>query len=204
MITESQDYGQLIKCSICRHEIKDRATLCQNGVNYGVVCVECYQKFSGEDLELMANLFLAFGGYFGQFQRSEFSILRILKAIHTDLLPVYEENGIDLRDKKYLNGNLLYRKHGIYLSHYAFLFPSQVIDKAKYYANYSNRVDSLKWAENNYLMLKDPFRVHIVYESPSWLKKCCVKHNEHVINMYNNINTSNPSYLRNMDPHSRP
>ena len=110
MITESQDYGQLIKCSICRHEIKDRATLCQTGVNYGIVCVECYQKFSSEDLELMANLFIAFGGYFGQYQRSEFSILRILKAIHMDLLPVYEEKGIEELNIRMLHRALL---HGI-------------------------------------------------------------------------------------------
>jgi len=110
MITESQDYGQSIKCSICRHEIKDRATLCQTGVNYGIVCVECYQKFSSEDLELMANLFIAFGGYFGQYQRSEFSILRILKAIHMDLLPVYEEKGIEELNIRMLHRALL---HGI-------------------------------------------------------------------------------------------
>ncbi|MFX0043334.1 MAG: hypothetical protein ACFE8L_10505 [Candidatus Hodarchaeota archaeon] len=110
MITESQDYGQLIKCSICQHEIKDKATFCQNGVNYGIVCVDCYQRFSPEDLELIANLFLAFGGYFGQFQRTEFSILRILKAIHKDLLPIYEENGIEELNIRMLHRALL---HGI-------------------------------------------------------------------------------------------
>ena len=110
MITESQDYGRTIKCSICRHEIKDRATLCQTGVNYGIVCVDCYQKFSAEDLELIANLLTAFGGYFGQYQRSEFSILRILKAIHVDLLPVYEENGIEELNIRMLHRALL---HGI-------------------------------------------------------------------------------------------
>ncbi len=110
MITESQDFGQSIKCSICRHEIKDRATLCQTGVNYGIACVECYRKFTSEDLELMANLFTAFGGYFGQFRRSEFSILRILKAIHTDLLPIYEENGVEELNIRMLHRALL---HGI-------------------------------------------------------------------------------------------
>jgi len=110
MITESQDYGQPIKCSICRHEIKDRATLCQTGVNYGIVCVKCYRKFTREDLELMANLFTAFGGYFGQYKRSEFSVLKILKAIHTDLLPIYEENGVEELNIRMLHRALL---HGI-------------------------------------------------------------------------------------------
>ena len=110
MITESQDYGQPIKCSICRHEIKDRATLYQTGVNYGIVCVECYRKFTRKDLELMANLFMAFGGYFGQYRGSEFSILRILKAIHTDLLPIYEENGVEELNIRMLHRALL---HGI-------------------------------------------------------------------------------------------
>ncbi|MFX1320795.1 MAG: hypothetical protein ACFFAQ_04035 [Promethearchaeota archaeon] len=110
MITKSQDYGQLIKCSICRHDIKDRATLCQTGFNYGIVCVKCYRKFSKEDLELMANLFTAFGGYFGRYRRSEFSKLKILKAIHTDLLPIYEENGVEELNIRMLHKALL---HGI-------------------------------------------------------------------------------------------
>lgn len=110
MITESQDYGEPIICSICRHEIKERATLCQIGVNYGIACIDCYRKFSTEDLELMANLFMAFGGYFGQFQRSEFSILPILKAIYTDLFPIYEEKGIEELNIRMLHRALL---HGI-------------------------------------------------------------------------------------------
>lgn len=110
MITESQDYSHPIVCSICRQQIKDRATFCQIGVNYGITCVQCYRKFSAENLELIANLFMAFGGYFGQFKRSEFSVLRILKAIHEDLLPIYEEKGIEELNIRMLHRALL---HGI-------------------------------------------------------------------------------------------
>ncbi|MFX1411168.1 MAG: hypothetical protein ACFFA6_12515 [Promethearchaeota archaeon] len=108
MITESQKYGHPIKCSVCHLEIKNRASLYQAGVNLGIVCVDCYRLFSTEDLELVSNLFIAFGGYFGQYKRVEFSILRILKAIHKDLFLTYD-------DVEELNVRMLHRAllHGI-------------------------------------------------------------------------------------------
>ena len=91
MITDSQKYNHAIECSICHHEIKEKATLYQTGLEVGIVCVECYKRFSKKDIELIANLFTAFGGYFGQYKRGSFSIEKILKAIHTDLVFIYED-----------------------------------------------------------------------------------------------------------------
>ncbi len=110
MITKAQNYDHQIKCFICRKEIRQRATFYQTGVNYGIVCVECYKKFAREDLDLIANLFIAFGGYFGQYKRSEFSVLKILKAIQKDLLSIYEENGIEKVNIRMLHKALV---HGI-------------------------------------------------------------------------------------------
>lgn len=63
-----------IKCSICRAGIKDRHELYQSSLKLGVICKTCRERFSEEDIEMIVNLFFAFGGYFGQFDKSEFSI----------------------------------------------------------------------------------------------------------------------------------
>ena len=110
METKSQNYSHSIKCFICRHEIRERATLYQSGVTYSVLCSDCYRRFSKEDLDLIANLFLAYGGYFGQYKRSEFSVLKILRAIHEDLFPIYKEHGIEELNIRMLHKSLL---HGI-------------------------------------------------------------------------------------------
>ena len=63
-----------IKCSICRADIKDRHELYQSSLKLGVICKTCRERFSEEDVEMIVNLFFAFGGYFGQLNKSEFSI----------------------------------------------------------------------------------------------------------------------------------
>ena len=71
---DSKISNQKIKCSICRAVIKDRHELYQSSLKLGVICKSCRERFSEEDVEMIVNLFFAFGGYFGQFDKSEFSI----------------------------------------------------------------------------------------------------------------------------------
>jgi len=75
-----------VKCGICRAEIEDRAQIFQSGINLGVVCVSCYKQFSADDLEMMGNMFVAYGGYFGMRKGSEFSIAKILENVLKDTL----------------------------------------------------------------------------------------------------------------------
>jgi len=63
-----------VKCGICHASIFDRAQIYQAGINLGVVCCDCYKHFSEEDLEMMANMFIAYGGYFGMLKGSNFSL----------------------------------------------------------------------------------------------------------------------------------
>lgn len=46
---------------------------------------------------------------------------------------VHNEQGINLREKNLVDGKTL-AKQGIYLYHYSFLFPQQVLDKSEYYS----------------------------------------------------------------------
>lgn len=51
------------------------------GSNFAVVCKNCLDNFSRKDLELMHNMFLAFGGYFGKHASSRENSYRELEAI---------------------------------------------------------------------------------------------------------------------------
>ncbi len=72
---------ETIKCGICRTELQQGASIYQEGLSFGIVCEKCYKSNSSEDLELMANLFLAYGGYFGMNKESEFSLYKEIKNL---------------------------------------------------------------------------------------------------------------------------
>jgi len=67
-----------LKCSICRADIKDRHNIYQSSLKLGIICAMCRQRFSDEDIEMIVNMFFAFGEYFGARDRSKFSINDII------------------------------------------------------------------------------------------------------------------------------
>jgi len=84
---------------------------------------------------------------------------------------VYNAAGKDLFTLHWLNGEELAAR-GILLYHYSLLFPKQVIEKCEYYATagWAERPHARDWAQEVYLNLKKPFRVHNVYDYLSWLE----------------------------------
>lgn len=70
-----------VNCGICHREIKQEAGIFQEGLHFGVICSECYINNSEEDIELMSNMFLAFGGYFGMLRDPDYSIYEMLKDL---------------------------------------------------------------------------------------------------------------------------
>jgi hypothetical protein len=85
---------------------------------------------------------------------------------------VTDPAGRDLRGLKWVDGKQFSRR-GIFLYHYSLLLPKQVIEKSLYYdqAAWVDRAEYSLWAQNNFLRLGDPFRVHNVYDHPSWLER---------------------------------
>jgi len=77
-----------IKCGICNRKIEHEAAIFQEGLNFGVVCSECYVNNSEEDIELMSNMFLAFGGYLGMLKDPDYSTYEMFK----DLISKIHEN----------------------------------------------------------------------------------------------------------------
>ncbi len=74
-----------LKCSICRTDIKDRQKVYQSSLNLGIICDICRQRFSDEEIEMIVNLFFAYGEYFGARDRSKFSIRDVIVEFAIDL-----------------------------------------------------------------------------------------------------------------------
>jgi hypothetical protein len=85
---------------------------------------------------------------------------------------VYDHQGRDVAAGKSVHGKLLARR-GIYFYHYSLLFPKQVIEKCEYYgtAEWAKRSGAQRWAQEAFMELRQPFRVHNVYAHPSWLER---------------------------------
>jgi len=85
---------------------------------------------------------------------------------------VHDHSGRDLRQLKWINGYELARQ-GILLYHYSLVFPKQVREKCEYYkhADWARAKEASIWAEHNYFQLSNPYKVHNVYQYPSWLEK---------------------------------
>jgi hypothetical protein len=73
---------KITKCDICNQVLHNRAIFFQSAVNNNVICESCYKKFSKDDIKLMINLFNAYGGYFGKFQKLKDSVYKRLKELN--------------------------------------------------------------------------------------------------------------------------
>ena len=60
-----------IKCVLCRNDTKLNIKIKKIGNAFGTVCEECVKAFNDEEIELMHNMFSAFGGYFGKMSNSK-------------------------------------------------------------------------------------------------------------------------------------
>jgi hypothetical protein len=91
---------------------------------------------------------------------------------------VIDEQGRDLRSVKHVTSNQM-SKRGIFMYHYLFLFPFQVLAKNEYYGKMAPlyAVARCRWVDN-YFSLQNPFFVcsTSLYGLPSWLVPFQGKH----------------------------
>jgi hypothetical protein len=106
---------------------------------------------------------------------------------------VHNADGEDLRGLHWINGKVLAHK-GIYMYHYSLLFPRQVLEKCGYYkkAAWVKRSKALQWAEQNYLKLGNPYRVHNVYDYPSWLERFIGENPPQIENLRADLSNGHP------------
>jgi hypothetical protein len=85
-------------------------------------------------------------------------------------------------------------KLGVFLHHYEYLFPHQVRNKSEYYAN-APHCQGLRpgaiWAEDSYMSLKSPYRVHNIYKWISWLERYNGEHPYQVLMLMEDIKSGN-------------
>ena len=86
--------------------------------------------------------------------------------------PSSTQTGRDLRSGDWLDGDATVAM-GVHLYHYSLLFPKQVIEKCDYYAtaDWAKRSGAVEWANEAFLALHRPYRVHNVFAHPSWLER---------------------------------
>ncbi len=98
----------VVQCRICHNDTKKQSKIVKLGNNYGIICSECSKMFSLEDIDLMYNMFTAFGGYFGMLKDTVSSTYKII----TNLVKEYNIQEKDLKatevDVKVLHKALLY------------------------------------------------------------------------------------------------
>lgn len=85
---------------------------------------------------------------------------------------VLSPEGSDARSLNWLSAYEMERR-GVLLYHYSLVFPKQVIEKCEYYgtAQWACRDKAQQWAQEVFLKLRNPYRVHNVYSYPSWLER---------------------------------
>jgi FkbM family methyltransferase len=113
---------------------------------------------------------------------------------------VLDAEGRDVREGNWLRGEDLARR-GIHLYHYSLLLPRQVIEKCDYYgsAAFAKRPGAVAWAEDAFLRLGRPYRVHNVYDFPSWLERYRGPHPEQITRMVDDLRRTRPDELRATD-----
>lgn len=83
--TPTPKISSKFKCSICRADIKERQKAFQSSLTLGIICDMCRQRFSDEEIEMIINIFFAFGEYFGARDRSKFSMKDTIIEFAIDL-----------------------------------------------------------------------------------------------------------------------
>ncbi|MFW9864551.1 MAG: hypothetical protein ACFFEN_00500 [Candidatus Thorarchaeota archaeon] len=68
-------------CGICHKRIKQEAAIYREGFHLGVLCPSCSANNSEEDIELISNMLIAFGGYFGMLRDPCYPVNELLKCL---------------------------------------------------------------------------------------------------------------------------
>jgi hypothetical protein len=97
-----------IKCVLCRIDTKLDVKIKRIGNTFGTVCEECAKAFSDEEIELMHNMFTAFGGYYGKMSNSKELSYSKLEEIAKDYKEQYRDINDVENDVKTLYSAFLY------------------------------------------------------------------------------------------------
>ena len=86
-----------VKCSICRQEIRGKHRFTKLAMNYGVICPECDNKFNDDEIELISNIFTAYGGYFGSLKGLSRNSVNRLSNLYKEGEKKIDINALDIK-----------------------------------------------------------------------------------------------------------
>ena len=89
------------------------------------------------------------------------------------------------------------QKQDIYMYHYSLVFPQQVNTKSSYYSDvkWGTFAHMNLWADQQYTRLQNPYRVHNVYQYPSWLERYSAFHPPQIMAMWDDIQNGLVQYV---------
>ena len=70
-LIEEKKSLSFVKCRICHKNANPEITIKKMGSSFGVICKKCSKSFTDRDIELMHNMFTAFGGYYNSMSNSK-------------------------------------------------------------------------------------------------------------------------------------
>lgn len=74
-------------------------------------------------------------------------------------------------------------KKGIFIYHYSFVYPDQVLNKMRYYDRHDHSTERSIWYKTNYQKITRPFHIYHDQTLPSWLYRFKGTHPKEIINL---------------------
>ena len=97
-----------VKCSICHRNANSQIKIKKIGSSFGIVCDKCLRLLTDREIELMHNMFTAFGGYFSKMSNSKEVTYSKLKKIAEDYKALNRDVADIENDIKTLHSAFLY------------------------------------------------------------------------------------------------
>ena len=85
----------IIKCVVCHSDVKDLKSSYQTKYTKSIACESCARKYSKRDLEILADLFLMYGGYEGKLKAKVESFDALLDGLIDKINKLPSERNID-------------------------------------------------------------------------------------------------------------
>ena len=107
-LIEEKKSLSFVKCRICHKNANPEITIKKMGSSFGVICKNCSKSFTDRDIELMHNMFCAYGGHFSKLSNSKETTNFKLREIANDF-EKREKYGKNVENEvKALNSAFLY------------------------------------------------------------------------------------------------
>ena len=109
-ITSDTIRGKLpsVKCKLCQTDVKKTSQIVKLGTNYGVICSDCAEEFSPKDRELIYNMCIAFGGYYGKLRTPTTNNYKVIKSLAEQYQIARGEINVASLDVRVLHKAFLY------------------------------------------------------------------------------------------------